>query len=132
MVIECPGAEIVGRLRGHGIRLRAIQGCRFANSDRYDRTGTRHQFDDILVLRYGRGNVGAVKAFTWAAAAAADQRGAQTRAQPAKAPDSWTGLGHQNMTVLPEYGMPFRGKRTKKELSGFVFTNPDTLAARRI
>jgi hypothetical protein len=41
-------------------------------------------------------------------------------------------LGHQNMTVLPEYGMPFRGKRTKKELSGFVFTNPDTLAARRI
>ena len=114
MVIEWPGAGIEGRRRGYGIRLAAIQGCRFASSDGDDRAGTRHQFDDFLTPRRGRGNVGTVKFCTWAVAAAADQRGAQTSAQPAKTPNTWIGFGHQNMDVIPEYGMPFRGKRMRK------------------
>lgn len=114
MVTDWPGAGIEDRRRGYGIRLAAIQGCRFANSDGDDRAGTRHQFDDFLAPRRSRGNVGAATSFTWAAAAAADQRGAQTRAQPAKAPNTWTGFGHQNMAVIPGYGMPFRGNRMRK------------------
>ena len=118
MVIEWPGIGLEGRRCGYGIRLAAIQGCRFANSDGDDRAGTRHQFDDFLAPRRGSGNVGAATSLTWWAtwwaAAAADQRGAQTRAQPAKAANTWTGFGHQKMAVISGYGMPFRGKRMRK------------------